>query len=98
MRVSEIGKWDETTISSEIKNQKRSRKRKLLLIMMLSWHHIGTANMVNDEKGYLKNQLPSCIIYLESESDASPICPQNNTNFEIASTFGRVGCYFFLSK
>jgi hypothetical protein len=26
MRVSEIGKWDETTISSEIKNQKRSRK------------------------------------------------------------------------
>ena len=26
MRVSEIGKWDETAISSEIKNQKRSRK------------------------------------------------------------------------
>ena len=26
MRVSEIGKWDETVISSEIKNQKRSRK------------------------------------------------------------------------
>ena len=26
MRISEIGKWDETVISSEIKNQKRSRK------------------------------------------------------------------------
>lgn len=26
MRVSEIGKWDETVISSEIINQKRSRK------------------------------------------------------------------------
>ena len=26
MRVSEIGKWDETAISSEIKSQKRNRK------------------------------------------------------------------------
>lgn len=25
---------------------------------------------------HLKNQVPWCIIYLESESDLTPICPQ----------------------
>lgn len=28
------------------------------------------------QKGYLISQAPSCIIYLESESDMTPICPQ----------------------
>ena len=42
-----------------------SFRAKVLLIMTLSWHHIGKANMVNDEKEYLKNQAPLCIIYLE---------------------------------
>ena len=30
------------------------------------------------EKGCLKNQAPQYIIYLESESDMTPICPQLN--------------------
>ena len=69
--------------------------------MTLSWHHIGKANMVNDEKGYLKNQAPLCIIYLESESDVNPICPQLNYDYlkEInILNFGRWGCLFLFVK
>ena len=63
--------------------------------MTLSWHHIGKANLVNDEKGYLKNQAPLCIIYLERWSEVKiPICPQLNVRKEIAFTL--VGGMLFL--
>lgn len=43
-------------------------------------------------KGYLKIQVPSCIIYLGSESDMTPICPQlRKTNKNSILNFARVG-------
>ena len=31
---------------------------------------------IQNQKGYLFFRVPSCIIYSESESDVTPICPQ----------------------
>ena len=46
-------------------------------------------------KGYLFFQVPQCIIYLESESDMTPICPQWKLKGQHPD-FRRLGCYFFL--
>ena len=44
------------------------------------------------KKGYLISQAPSCIIYLESESDMTPIYPQlRKTNKNSILNFARVG-------
>ena len=52
------------------------------------------------KKGHLISQVPECIIYLESESDVMPICPQlRKTNKTSILNFARVGdaisfCYY----
>ena len=52
-------------------------------------------------KRHLISQVPLVIIYLESESDVSPICPQLNYDYlkEInILNFGRWGCLFLFVK
>ena len=52
-------------------------------------------------KRHLISQVPLVIIYLESESDVNPICPQLNYDYlkEInILNFGRWGCLFLFVK
>ena len=52
-------------------------------------------------KRHLISQVPLVLIYLESESDVNPICPQLNYDYlkEISIlNFGRWGCLFLFVK
>ena len=63
-------------------------------------NRIISGKCIRYNKGYLISQAPSCIIYLESESDMTPIYPQlRKTNKNSILNFARVGdaisfCYY----